>query len=367
MSKLLKLKEWLTLEEAAEHLSSVVVGEPVSVADILQLSLDGRLRLSIRLTNVTFARKGVARAPENGGWVQMSVEEHQGSALPRVAGYEAALGGRKWLEWAEGVRLVAVGPELPDGRVLDFEGELLHLPASAIFDLPMVGSAERYVERRYQELTGGPTGLHVETSLGFVVIDLDGSTYYQFIEEFDLNPHTPGSAAERASIDRTISAGKLSAGAAEETLAQHAEDRAAFSRTGIEKYGKRFTTAHRLPWSAVLVARVANLRALAESLQEPERVSLPALSRDLPADASAALTGDLKARERTSWRNIVGALVELLVRPAGAYADHTAVVAKLIKRYETNTPEGLSQSNLRKIKEAVDEFASHRRGDSGAD
>ena len=33
MSKLFKLKEWLTLEEAANHISNVL-GEPVTLADI---------------------------------------------------------------------------------------------------------------------------------------------------------------------------------------------------------------------------------------------------------------------------------------------------------------------------------------------
>ena len=36
MSKLLKLKEWLTLDEAANHISNVL-GEPVTLADIYRL------------------------------------------------------------------------------------------------------------------------------------------------------------------------------------------------------------------------------------------------------------------------------------------------------------------------------------------
>ena len=46
MSKLLKLKTWLTLDDAARHLS-LMFGETVSKADVLRLALDGRLTLSI--------------------------------------------------------------------------------------------------------------------------------------------------------------------------------------------------------------------------------------------------------------------------------------------------------------------------------
>lgn len=50
MSKLLKLKEWLTLADAARHLS-IMFEEEVSEADVLQLALLGQLRLSLNLVN----------------------------------------------------------------------------------------------------------------------------------------------------------------------------------------------------------------------------------------------------------------------------------------------------------------------------
>ena len=38
MSKLLKLKEWLTLDEAVNHFSNVL-GEPITLADLYRLAL----------------------------------------------------------------------------------------------------------------------------------------------------------------------------------------------------------------------------------------------------------------------------------------------------------------------------------------
>ena len=57
MSKLLKLKEWLSVEDAARHLS-IMFGEQVTEADILQLALDGRLTLSLNFVNDVYARAG---------------------------------------------------------------------------------------------------------------------------------------------------------------------------------------------------------------------------------------------------------------------------------------------------------------------
>ena len=44
MQKLLNLKEWLTIADAARHLS-ILFGEDVSEPDVLRLALDGHLTL----------------------------------------------------------------------------------------------------------------------------------------------------------------------------------------------------------------------------------------------------------------------------------------------------------------------------------
>ena len=58
MSKLFKLKEWLTVPDAAQHLSGVF-GEPVTEADVLRLGLDGHYKLSVRLRTPTHGLIGV--------------------------------------------------------------------------------------------------------------------------------------------------------------------------------------------------------------------------------------------------------------------------------------------------------------------
>ena len=57
MKKLLKLKEWLTVSDAAKHLS-ILFGEEVVEADVLRLALDGHLTLSVLFVNGASARCG---------------------------------------------------------------------------------------------------------------------------------------------------------------------------------------------------------------------------------------------------------------------------------------------------------------------
>lgn len=57
MSKLFKLKKWLTLNEAASHISNII-GERVTLVDIYRLSLDEQLQISAHFINGAKAKKG---------------------------------------------------------------------------------------------------------------------------------------------------------------------------------------------------------------------------------------------------------------------------------------------------------------------
>jgi len=56
MSKLFKLKKWLTIEDTAKHLTSIF-DEPVKDYDVLRFALDGHLEISVNLVNHATARK----------------------------------------------------------------------------------------------------------------------------------------------------------------------------------------------------------------------------------------------------------------------------------------------------------------------
>lgn len=140
MSKLFNLKKWLTVGDAARHLS-IVFGEEVSEADVLRLALDGHLKLSVNFVNKAKAKCG------------------------KVVGYDDA-------EWGEiPAELAATLPNIPDeakGKPLPYMKSLnidrerfLNLgddvtTIDGVWDLPMIGNERLDVEHEYQNLTGGP-------------------------------------------------------------------------------------------------------------------------------------------------------------------------------------------------------------------
>lgn len=128
-SKLFKLKEWITVPEAAPHLSTSI-GEIVSEADILRLALDGHLKLSACFVSPHTARTGKIIS--------------SGDAKTKTV---ASLRGEGSVELLEGIEFGPNERLLLDERIVWIEG---------LWDLPMVGSERIDVERKYHELIGGP-------------------------------------------------------------------------------------------------------------------------------------------------------------------------------------------------------------------
>ena len=138
MKKLFALKEWLTLEQAALHLAGLF-DEPVTVADVLRLGLDGRLILSVHFVNSCQARRA-----EFIGEADRTFWEAE---IPGVETFLPALAGKA-------VRIPREA-YLGDGKYLRVEkGEILTL--DGVFDLVMLGSERLDVEHMFQIQTGGP-------------------------------------------------------------------------------------------------------------------------------------------------------------------------------------------------------------------
>lgn len=57
MKKIFKLKEWMTVPAAAKHLSQILEDE-INASDVLQLALDGHIKLSVNFPNGAKARLG---------------------------------------------------------------------------------------------------------------------------------------------------------------------------------------------------------------------------------------------------------------------------------------------------------------------
>jgi hypothetical protein len=130
--KLFKLKEWLTVADAARHLA-ILCDEDVTEADVLRFVMDRHLRLSVRFVNATPGRCGRLVSLDDA-----EVPITKLSDDPKV-----------WL----------YGDVRPYGLLKTNETVVLHKESCllcGVHDLAMIGNEVMEVERRYQELTGGP-------------------------------------------------------------------------------------------------------------------------------------------------------------------------------------------------------------------
>lgn len=132
MSKLFKLKKWLTVPDAAKHLT-IVFGEEVTEADVLRFALDGDLRLSVHLVNGAYARPCFL----------VNVEELEWDEVSGLDGYGT-------IKIHRGGRIF--GDERGRFQVHRTVTEL----DSDVWDLPLTGGERVDVEFRYQQLTNGP-------------------------------------------------------------------------------------------------------------------------------------------------------------------------------------------------------------------
>jgi hypothetical protein len=212
VKKLLQLKQWLTVEEAARHLGTLF-GEDVIEADVLRLALDGHLTLSVNFVNHAYGRCGSV----------VSIEDAK----------------RQIREFGE----KSPGGVLPDEVARQLEDMILTervkyeeqpVVIDGIWDLTMEGAEVRDVEGRYQELTGGPGVAPV--SLEGPELCRDDGTYCRVMAHFSDNEYIDPKSL-RKPYDHV----------------------------------SNFYPAAGLPADSVLVVRTSSLHALQARLSEPDQ------------------------------------------------------------------------------------------------
>ena len=130
-----RLREWLTVPEAAAHLSSAF-GEQVTEAAVLRLGLDRQLGLSVNFVNPT------------PGWTCRVVRVADSDVVRPLQHVETA-----------GKSHTMVGDVVLEEHYiveLEHQEEQQEIVIDGIWDLPMIASAQAEVEDRCQMLTGGP-------------------------------------------------------------------------------------------------------------------------------------------------------------------------------------------------------------------
>lgn len=172
---MLKLKEWVTVPEAANHLSAMFE-EDVREADVLRLAIDGHLKLSVNFIGHVDARCGKIISCED-------VERAEG--IFKIQLPDRKVGGTGTRTAKLDIK-TAIGPfqhgvHLDDHRFLNLSEDIIIL--EGVWDLSMIGNERLAVEYKYQQLTNGPE-VELLNLTGTFVERHDGSMC-QLQEEFE--------------------------------------------------------------------------------------------------------------------------------------------------------------------------------------
>ena len=138
MSKLFKLKEWVAIPVAARHLSRILNDE-VSEADIIQMAIDGHIRLSVIFPNRAYAKLGQIVPYRN-----VPLKE-----LPN-------LDGKGTTTYVDGYLIEDVAPNqiTQETSFVCFEDHVQSI--DGIWDLAMKGNERIGVEFELHQMIGGP-------------------------------------------------------------------------------------------------------------------------------------------------------------------------------------------------------------------
>lgn len=348
--RLLSLKEWLTLDDTAKHLS-IVFGEEVSRADVLRLALDRHLTLSVDFVNRARAKKGRLAPLEDCLFTVLppvSAGLAKGDAtndLDRLQiGRRLTYSELSELSPADQDRIknheLLIVPDainFGDGRFLILEQKVESL--SGVWDLPMVGGEEIDVQHRYQMETDGPSVDLMNIEGAFVS---RGDIVCQLQDDFDDNEYEPGAKVRGEMLEQRIKEEDLPRERADELRAHYQARRGEMKDKWKARPESRYYPAGGLPTDAVFVVRTAALRAFEEAvLKAPEEATDRVLSR----------------REETSLLNIAGGLLGLLLgkspagKPQSVFGSQAAVIDALVASYPGKP--GMSVRNLQaKLAEA---------------
>ena len=287
MSKLYKLKEWFSLEDAAKRLSSGL-GEPVGVDDVLQLVIEGHLPLS------WFARHVPAdRVAQSCYLYHLVAPIFEREYEPKVYVGPVMWNGDYAYRTHVGFKK---GDVLKPYAVLEWEsvhGKQVVERLDGVYRLELAecGAFKEWVHSLLTK-----TGGELITLVGYFVSDADG-TMWQILE------HSPG--GKYTALDGTI-----------------------------KKVESSYLPSGEFPDPAELVIQRADIEAFEAHM----------------AQGNQAAPRDTGPRERQTLLNIIGGLLTLLLGKTSAgkarsvYENQTAVIDALLAYFEDKP--GISKRTL---------------------
>lgn len=255
MSKLLKFKEWLTLEDTAKRMTAMFQ-EPVTEADVLRLALDGHMTLSVNLVN----------GADVAMWDLVPIDQVPVKRLHMFGEDQLILDGLR-IDDESALR------QLDDGKVSRAHG---------VWDIPLFGAAMLDAEHLYQSMTSGVaiTGTYLDGAF----VRSETGQYAQILERYDSPEMKQLGTKLIATVNALRSNDRPPIEPWQPTLREYRDPRNYFPKGG-------------LPESAVFVVRATVLMEFEARMRE---------SDPQPADVDKPLLG----KERNTLYAIIAALLK---------------------------------------------------------
>ncbi|MEK9986011.1 MAG: hypothetical protein VXB01_09145 [Opitutae bacterium] len=317
MSKLFKLKAWLTLDEAVNHISTVL-GESATETDLLRFALDGHLTLSVNFVNHAQVCKGKWVKTDDVQFYQIEKDLFTGEKLEKPIS-------------------MPLNNELfvSDDNWIALEKPVVSI--SGVWDLAMVGAETLDIEHLYQQSTSGLEVTLVAIDGAFVK---KGDVICQLQTDFDDNEFQTGSRAEKKDLERQIFEEKLSDEEAKELRNKHQKDRAEYleKRKNTPRENLFYPSGGLGEHDYVLVVRTEEITRFIQSLEDSPAIEKP-----------------LASKERNSLLVLIGALC----KENGIDPKERGIAAAMVAMTE-NLGAPLTDDTVRKILNQIENAVSLR-------
>ena len=278
---LFKLKEWLTISEAAKYLSKIF-GEEVNESDVLRLGIDGHLKLSVYFVNGAIARRGKVVSYEEAEWYPPNWISISKSDLPDKFKNIKELGDT----------IIMKSLNIDNHRYLNLEEDIT--PIRGVWDLAMIGNEAIDIEFEYNQLINGPEVTSIVIDGTFVEDVDDKRVMCQIQESYDDNEFQSGSKAQLEGIKEYIIKNNIDESRAKNLLDKHKKNREIFLARNKKKPSDGYFPAGKLPSDSVIVVRTQALVYLQNQIMNKEENAKKSID----------------ARAETTYLNIIGALLE---------------------------------------------------------
>lgn len=259
MSKLLKFKEWVSLPDAARHLS-ILVGEEVTEADVIRFGLEGHLQISVNFVNYGKGRKGsvIVYSAQ-----QMQRDLDAGVFNPQLRWTTYPADAFPSSHPAGGKEVTALLTlRIDDDRYLPLSDEVVTM--AGVWDLAMVGTERLDLEHRFQQLTDGPDV--TLDGLDGAFVKVNDHEIWQIQESFDDNEYQSGSSRHGEIVEARIAAGEIAPEDVEAARKNFKTKREAFLAKQKTRPAKERYYPGGLPTDAVFVVRTVAINEFVQTV-----------------------------------------------------------------------------------------------------